>query len=128
MNECFLCVIYQTHRYTRYTRYRRIFSKMSEMIPWNQCGSRKGIPVGKNWEFCIYVNYQCFLNVRLFGSKLFDFDIVQKITTQKIKLSIKDCFSKCEQIRRNGSHLLKKFLIENFIFCAMNEVFCYEFP
>ena len=37
----------------------------------------------------------------------------------KMKLSIKDFFSKCEQIRRKlwiWSHLLKKSLIENFMF------------
>ena len=41
---------------------------------------------------------------------------------QKIKFSIKDFFSKCDQIRRFlriWSHLLKKSLMENFIFCAM---------
>ena len=43
-------------------------------------------------------------------------------TTQKIKFSIKDFFSKCYQIRsfpRIRSHLLKKYLMENFIFCAV---------
>ena len=44
-------------------------------------------------------------------------------TAQKMKFSIKDFFSKCDQIRRNlqnWSHLLKKSLMENFIFCAEN--------
>ena len=43
-------------------------------------------------------------------------------TAQKMKLSIRDCFSKCDQIRwklRIWSHLLKKSLTENFIFCAV---------
>ena len=43
-------------------------------------------------------------------------------TAQKIKFSIKNFFSKCDQIRRKLrilSHLLKKSLIENFIFCAV---------
>ena len=43
-------------------------------------------------------------------------------TAQKMKFSIKDLFSKCNQIRsflRIWSHLLKKSLIENFIFCAV---------
>ena len=42
-------------------------------------------------------------------------------TAQKMKFSIKHFFSKCDQIRRKlriWSHLLKKFLMENFIFCA----------
>ena len=39
-----------------------------------------------------------------------------------MKFSIKDFFGKCELIRRNlriWSHLLKKFLMKNFIFCAV---------
>ena len=38
------------------------------------------------------------------------------------KFSIKDFFSKCDQICRKlqtWSHLLKKSIIENFIFCAV---------
>ena len=49
-------------------------------------------------------------------------------TAQKMKFSIKDFFSKCDQIRsflRIWSHLPKKSLIENFIFC---EVFIFQFP
>ena len=44
------------------------------------------------------------------------------VTAQKMKFSIKDFFSKCNQIHRKlriWSHLLKKFLMENFIFCAV---------
>ena len=43
------------------------------------------------------------------------------ITAQKMKFSIKDFFSECDQIRRSlriWSHLMKKFLMESFIFCA----------
>ena len=43
-------------------------------------------------------------------------------TAQKMKLSIKDFFSKCDQILRElriWSHLLKKSLMENFTFCAV---------
>ena len=41
---------------------------------------------------------------------------------KKKKFSIKNLFSKCDQIRRKlriWSHLLKKSVIENFIFCAV---------
>ena len=44
-------------------------------------------------------------------------------TAQKMKFSIQDFFSKCDQIRgklRIWSHLLKKSLMEDFIFCARN--------
>ena len=46
-------------------------------------------------------------------------------TAQQMIFSIKDFFSKCDQIRsflsflRIWSHLLKKSVIENFIFCAV---------
>ena len=43
-------------------------------------------------------------------------------TAQKMELSIKDFFSKCDQILRElriWSHLLKKSLMENFTFCAV---------
>ena len=45
-----------------------------------------------------------------------------RITAQKLKFSIKDFFSKCDQICSFPwiwSHLLKKSLMENFIFCAV---------
>ena len=43
-------------------------------------------------------------------------------TAQKMKFSIKGFFSTCDQIRRKlqiWSHLLKKSLMVNFIFCAV---------
>ena len=42
-------------------------------------------------------------------------------TAQKSKFSIKDCFSKSDQIRillRIWSHLLEKTLLKNLTFCA----------
>ena len=48
-----------------------------------------------------------------------------KITLHKrMKFSIKDLFSKCDQIHRElriWSHLLKKSLKKNFIFCFYNQ-------
>ena len=38
-----------------------------------------------------------------------------------MKFSIKDFFSKCDQILRIWSHLLKKSLTENFIFCVLSK-------
>ena len=41
---------------------------------------------------------------------------------RKMKFSINDFFSQCDQIRSflwNWSHLLKKSLMENLIFCAV---------
>ena len=36
-----------------------------------------------------------------------------------MKISIKDFFSKCDQIRSFLPHLLKKSLMENVFFCAV---------
>ena len=57
------------------------------------------------------------------GKKILKFDLIKFIwthfTAQKLKFFTKDFFSKCDQIRRKlriWSHLLKKSLMENFIF------------
>ena len=45
-------------------------------------------------------------------------------TAQKMKFSITDFFSKCDQVRgklRIWSHLLKKSVMKNFIFCAVKD-------
>ena len=50
-------------------------------------------------------------------------DFIVTLTVQKIKFSIKDYFGKRDQIRRKlriWSHLLKKSLMENFIFDAVS--------
>ena len=55
----------------------------------------------------------CFVHLRLGKEN-------QRYTAQKMKFLIKDFFSKCDQIRsflRICSHLLKKSLMEKFIFC-----------
>ena len=44
------------------------------------------------------------------------------VIAQEVKFFINDFFSKCDQIPRKlriWSHLLRKSLIENFIFCAV---------
>ena len=48
--------------------------------------------------------------------------LMRTFTTQKSKLFIKDFDSKCDQTRKNlriWSHLVKKSLMENVIFCAV---------
>ena len=48
--------------------------------------------------------------------------LVSQSTAEKGKFSIKDFFSKCEQIHRKlqiWSHLLEKSLIEDFFFCSV---------
>ena len=60
-----------------------------------------------------------FLLFRFYGTILKEFWVA---FTAQNKVSIKDFFSKCDQIRKKlriWSHLLKKSLMENFIFCAV---------
>ena len=48
--------------------------------------------------------------------------VLYAVTAQKMKFSINDFFSKCDQIckkLRICSHFLKKSLMESFIFCAV---------
>ena len=68
---------------------------------------------------CFLVNFTKFFRTNPDGW----FCILILILAQKMKFSIKDFFSKCDQIRRKlkiWPHLLKKSLIENFIFYAVN--------
>ena len=49
--------------------------------------------------------------------------VISPETVQKMKFSIKHVFSKCDQIRSFlwiWSHLLKKTLMKNLIFCAVS--------
>ena len=75
---------------------------------------------------CAWTNDEIIraLSENLFA-ELFGFckiSLFSDCTTQKMKFSIKDFFSKCDEIRsflQIWSHLLNKFLIENFIFCGV---------
>ena len=79
--------------------------------------------------YTIYNFSLCNMTLKSFSkySILLFPDIGYDIATiaQKMKFSIKDFFNKCDQIRsflRIWSHLLKKSLMENFIFCAVDLV------
>ena len=53
---------------------------------------------------------------------MLNFDRIYIHYTLKMKFFIKHFFSKCDQIRRKlriWLHLLKKSLMENFVFCAV---------
>ena len=51
-----------------------------------------------------------FKNLLIILSKLSDGAFFEHNTAQKMKFSIKDFFSKCDQIRRKLLYLLKKYL------------------
>ena len=89
------------------------FAQTSRTVSWN-----------RSFYFCLNVHklddsftfiWKKFLcHIFLFQCHIF--------IAQKMKFSIKDFFSKCVQIRsflRIWSHLLKKSLMENFIFCVV---------
>ena len=66
---------------------------------------------------CYIVSFSSSLLVRRNAAPFLVYD-----TTKKRKFSIKDFFSKCDQMRsklRIWSHLQKKYSMENFIFCAV---------
>ena len=72
-------------------------------------------------DFYMYFWFYYLLRA-IFLSKLFNLFKSKTFTAQKMKFFIKGFFSKCDQIGsflRIWSHLLKKPLMENFIFCAM---------
>ena len=65
-------------------------------------------------------NFQKLVH-KLFPIFYIDYEV--RATEQKMKFSMKDFFSKCDQIGwklRIWAHLLKKSLMENFIFCAVS--------
>ena len=73
-------------------------------------------------RFCRLLIFPNWLNNALSGPEDFKTMFVW-VTAQKMKFSIKDSFSKCDQIRRKlqiWSNLWKKSLMERFIFCAVS--------
>ena len=77
------------------------------------------------WEWGFQMHFLTFLDKSRNSKAELDNERINhqfRITGQKMKFSIKDFFSKCDQICRKlriCSYLLKKFLMENFIFCAV---------
>ena len=76
-----------------------------------------------SWLFCIaniFHQNNCFLRYEHIKNILLN--ALTTFTAQKMEFSIKDFFIKCDQFRwklQIRSHLLKKSLMENFIFCAL---------
>ena len=67
----------------------------------------------RNWEAVAFLKADAILT----HSSCYNLNNVEKI-----KFSIKDFFIECDQFRRKlqiWSHLLKKPLMENFIFCIV---------
>ena len=94
--------------------------------------TKKTLYISKAWLIANYWRFQLFNSLSANPTKCsntlkhthnqFVFTIKAKLTTQKMKFSVKDFFSKCDQIRsflQIWSHLLKKSLMENFTFCAV---------
>ena len=67
----------------------------------------------------VYIYIYIYINIYIMGA----LSLITSLsgTAGKVKCSIKNFFSKCDEIRRKlriWSHLLKKSIMENFIFCA----------
>ena len=77
------------------------------------CNFSKDYPKSMDWFLDIIMNIlRSFNLVCLFKKR------------QKMRFSVKDFYSKCNQICRKlriWLHLLKKSLIENFSFCALTK-------
>ena len=64
--------------------------------------------------------FTCFFNAKIIFQQRWTLKAENSLH-KKMKFSITDFYSKCDQIRRKlriCSHLLMKSLMENFIFCA----------
>ena len=101
----------------------------------------KNIYFSPHWHSCAYLPGVIFplespsllhgVSTLVFGSLFLSFDIwsiyintllLKKYNSQKMKFPMKDFFSKCDQIHSFlgiRSHLLKKSLMGNFIFCLV---------
>ena len=86
------------------------------LFPQSQCCFYVFIvPTRKHWLLIEFGYFYPTLHSRERGS-----------TAQKMNFSIKDFFSKCDQIHRKLrilSHLLRKFLMKNFSFCAVRTLY-----
>ena len=101
---------------------------MDKYFPKFQCGFRKGYSTQRYLFALIEKKKSAVDSGNCFGALLTEL-LLTKLnvygsvyTTQKMKFSLKYFFSKCDQIRRKlriFSHLLKKSLMENLIFCAV---------
>ena len=72
-------------------------------------------------NFFDFSNFKRYIFFFLSNSLIL-FQILKDYTAQKMKFSIQNIFSKCDQIRKKlriWSHLRKKSLIENLVFCAV---------
>ena len=91
--------MYETSQHTRYRR--RLLNHAEMIIIWQKL---------KSTRMVIYLLTSFY-------------QVLMILTAQKMKFAIKDFFSKCDQIcsfLRICSHLLKKSLMESFIFCAVS--------
>ena len=73
--------------------------------------------------------YFCKIILKSFKRTRSHLTFCHTLTAQKTKFPIDGFFSKCDQIRsflRFWSHLLKKSLRENFIFCAVSHKGLYK--
>ena len=97
-----------------------LYKKRNFLLKKNKCECECKCEC-KCQEICSFLRICSYL-LKKFVTKKLIFCAIITTHCAKIKLSIKDFFSKCDQIRcflRIGSHLLKQSLMKNFFFCAV---------
>ena len=73
----------------------------------------------RSYQYLLEVFWKCYLMCCFSWIDQVQFYFYFRYPAQKMKFSIEDFFSKCDQIRRKlriWSHLLEKYLMETFIF------------
>ena len=103
------------------------FWNIRKMLPMKyQAISQINIPKHTSWEYLANSMFLEYFNNEFYHKSTSNLYLLSTtVTTQKMKFAIKDFSSKCDQIRnflRIWSHLLKKSLMENFIFCAVSNL------
>ena len=91
------------------------------MVREGVCTTASGNMASGNISLKLFMAPLETIELSIFWYVVAEYHIAQ-FTAQKRKFSVKDFFSKCDQILRFlpiWSHLLKKSLMKNFSFCAV---------
>ena len=106
-----------------HSEYRKIRTRNNSVFGQFSC-SVSASKLAENWEIINILTLLFHSSLVSATSELIKNTLYHRWndTAHKMMFSIKDFFSKCDQILRKlciWSHLVKKSLMENFIFCAV---------
>ena len=112
----YICIYFSSYKQSLLTEVKsEVWFEKRFLRNWNwYWSSSKSTEKRKRMENCLFI---------ISWHKVEKWNTKKLIcTAQKMRFSIKDLLSKCDQIRsflRIWSRLLKRSLMENFIFCAV---------